>query len=150
MPITSANTDGITGVRITLLPHRLQRYDTCGDYLYDKDSGELEIRVSQTADWRESITVAIHELVEASLVIQKGVPVELIDMFDQAFEGDQDEPGEHPSAPYYDEHVTATVVERLVAHAIGLHWIEYEDHIYALSDSYPRVPLPSDEDPRPQ
>lgn len=137
MPITppnSANAAGVRTVRIEVVPHAMQRYDTCGDYVYDEESGTLEIRVSRTEDWREAMTVAVHELVEALLVIQDGVPVELIDSFDQHFEGDEDEPGEHAHSPYYDQHVTATVVERLMAHAFGLHWPCYEDHIYALSD----------------
>lgn len=133
MPITPASKDRVTSVTIDVIPHQLQRYDTCGDYMYDASEGRLQIRVSATDDWCEAMTVAVHELVEALLVIQRGIPIAQIDAFDQQFGGDRDEPGEHPDAPYYDEHLVATVVERLVAHELGLHWPTYEDHLYELS-----------------
>ena len=133
MPITPPNSDRVYRVVVDVIPHRLQRYDTCGDYLYDAEQRELTIRVSQTADWREAMVVLVHELVEALLVVQRGIPVAQIDTFDQTLGGDVDEPGEHPQSPYYDEHLAATVVERLVAHELGLHWPTYEQNIYALS-----------------
>jgi hypothetical protein len=144
MPITRPNDDRVYRVTIDVIPHRLQRYDTCGDYLYDASDRHLQIRVSQTPDWREAMTVAAHELIEALLVIQRGISIPAIDTFDQTCGGDVDEPGEHPESPYYDEHLTATVVERLLAHELGLHWPTYEEHIYALSEQYPHEPASDD------
>ena len=138
MPITPASKDGVVSVTIDVIPHQLQRYDTCGDYVYNQDERYLQIRVSQTDDWREAMTVAVHELVEALLVVQRGISEPQISAFDQKFGGDVDEPGEHPESPYYDEHLVATVVERAMAHELGLHWPTYEEHIYALSDTYPQ------------
>ncbi|MFY9838208.1 MAG: hypothetical protein WAK55_17410 [Xanthobacteraceae bacterium] len=141
MPITHPNTDRVAAITIDVIPHHLQRYDTCGDYTYDAYEKTLAITVSATDDWREAMTVAVHELVEALLVIQRGIPVAAIDSFDRGFSGgDQDEPGDAPDAPYYDEHQSATVVEYLMAHELGLHWPSYEEHIYALSDTYTTNP----------
>ena len=74
MPITPASKDRVTSVTIDVIPHQLQRYDTCGDYMYDASEGRLQIRVSATDDWCEAMTVAVHELVEALLVVQRGIP----------------------------------------------------------------------------
>lgn len=135
MPITAPSPRGVTRVTIDVIPHRLQRYDTCGDYVYDGE-GWLQIRVSATADWREAMTVAVHELVEALLVVQRDIPIQSIDAFDQAYlvSNPDDEPGDAPAAPYYDEHQSATVVEYLMAHEFGLHWPSYEEHVDALSE----------------
>ena len=137
MPVTTPSPRGVTRVTIDVIPHHLQRYDTCGDYVYDGE-GWLQIRVSQTADWREAMTVAVHELVEALLVVQRDISIPAIDDFDVAYlvSNPHDEPGDAPGAPYYDEHQSATVAERLVAHELGLHWPAYEDDIYALSKTY--------------
>jgi hypothetical protein len=136
MPITPPGADRVTAISIDVIPHTLQRYDTCGDYVYDATDGTLAITVSATGDWRESMAVAVHELVEALLAVQRGVSIAAIDAWDKVHDGDADEPGEMAGAPYYDEHLTATVVERLLAHELGLHWPAYEDDIYALSAHY--------------
>lgn len=147
MPISRPSPDQVTSVTIDVIPHSLQRYETCGDYRYDPSEGHLWITVSQGADWREAMAVAVHELVEALLVIQAGIPIAAIDAFDQAQSGDADEPGEMAEAPYYDQHLTATVVERLFAHAVGLHWPRYEDDIYALAQPTAQSEQPTDAGP---
>ena len=119
-------------VLIETIPHGEQRYDTVGDYLFDPGTGTLNIFVSETGDWREAMTVALHELTESLLVIQRGVSLEAIDDFDKRFDGDEDEPGEQPDSPYREEHLSATVVERLIAFEIGLDWPTFEKNIYAL------------------
>lgn len=155
MPISRPNHDAVTSVTIDVIPHQLQRYETCGDYGYDAAEGRLWIRVSQGADWREPMAVAVHELVEALLVIQRGISIAAIDAYDRAHTGDADEPGETAGSPYYDEHLAATVVERLVAHELGVHWPTYEDHIYELAqpttpsdDAGPTAERPPDSPPR--
>lgn len=124
----------IKTVSIKIIPHREQRYPTAGDWIWDPYTGDLQIRVSATADWREAISVAIHELVEATLCIQRHVNPDLVDSFDMFFEknrkdGDDSEPGDDPRAPYYDEHQVATNVEHIVTTALGLHWNTYNDHL---------------------
>lgn len=130
MKISPATLPAITSVSIRTIPHDEQRYETCGDYQWE--DGHLAILVSDTGDWRETMTVALHEMVEALLCYQRGVTEVSISDFDQQFTGDEDEPGEQPEAPYREEHLTATVVERLMAFELGLHWPAYEQHIYAL------------------
>ncbi len=42
------------------------------------------------------------------------------------------EPGEHPGAPYHDEHMFATRIEEMLAKQLGVDWAEYERAIEAL------------------
>ncbi len=45
----------------------------------------------------------------------------------------QPEPGDHPNCPYFDEHVFASRIERLLAGELSVNWFEYEKAIEALS-----------------
>lgn len=107
-----------------------EKYETCGDYFwYD---GTLHIRVSEVPEHADySLPVIVHELVEALLCHERGIHSAVIDRFDMQFEakreeGNTDEPGDDPSAPYHDEHVFATIIERLVARELGIEWSGYE------------------------
>ena len=135
---------GIENTVVYTIPHGDQRYDTCGDWVYDDKDRMLAVYTSKTEDWRESFCVAIHEQVEAALCIRAGIRQADVDAFDIAYEakrveGDESEPGDSLDAPYYHEHQIATQVERIVATAIGLHWPTYEANLYALPQGAPDV-----------
>jgi len=112
-------------VRIVIetIPHKDQRYPTVGDYFYDGDT--LKIFVSKTRDWRYSFLIAVHELVEAGLCKHAGIDYKAIDDFDMNFKGGG-EPGDHPDAPYREQHTAATGVERYLAAKLGVNWKKYE------------------------
>lgn len=117
------------------MPHAAQRYPTVGDYQTFPDG--ILVTVSAMSDWRYEALVAVHELVEKILVDHRKIPESLIDSFDIVFEelrqsGDTSEPGDHPSAPYRDEHRFATLVERLLAKELGVSWAEYEAEVQNL------------------
>lgn len=133
----------IREVAIAVIDHKEQLYPTSGNYWYDKDKQRLTIVVSKTDDWRESIAVAIHELVEASLCLDRGINFDDITTFDIDFERayavdplrfPTDEPGEMPEAPYFKEHAVADVVERLVVKEFGIPWVSYDRNLEALMD----------------
>lgn len=120
---------------IESIPHAAQRYPTVGDWVFDAD-GTLHITVSQMDDDAEFL-VGIHEAIEAHLCHKRGVKQEDVDAFDKAFEarredGNEDEPGDHPNAPYHREHFFATTVERLLAAELGVNWHNYDARINAL------------------
>lgn len=121
---------------IETIPHDQQRYPTCGDWQWT-DPDTLSIKVSQLSDWRRGACVAIHELAEVLMCKQDGVTEQAVDEFDKNFEanraeGNEDEPGDDPAAPYRKQHFTATNIERILAQALGVDWKEYEDEICAL------------------
>jgi len=113
---------------IQFIPHKDQRYETCGDWFYEGDS--LIIYVSALSDWKRSALVAIHELVEVVLCNHAGITQEQVDKFDEEFERarerglytDDEEPGDHPASPYRVQHGIATGVERILASVLGIIW----------------------------
>jgi len=123
-------------ITIETIPHDQQRYPTVGDWQWT-DPETLVIRVSQLSDWRREVLIAVHELVEVLMCKYDGVTQEAVDEFDKDFEkkrldGNVDEPGDHPDAPYRIQHFTATTIERILAQALGVDWQEYEKEIYEL------------------
>ena len=125
---------------IETIPHEAHRYTTVGDWYYDSD-GVLHIKVSKLSDWRREMLIAIHELVEVLTCKNDGVTQEVVDKFDMEFEanrkeGNEDEPGDDPSAPYVNQHCLATGIERILAQQWGVNWKEYERELCDL----PEVP----------
>lgn len=122
-------------VDVSCIPHREQRYETCGDW--QKLGETLKIRVSDTGDRFSNLLVGLHEMVEAILCEAQGVSEIDVDNFDMLFEklrveGNLEEPGDHPSAPYHHQHKIADIVERLVAVELGINWEEHCARVEAL------------------
>lgn len=125
-------------MNITLksIPHDQQRYETAGDWKINPD-GSIEINVSDMGNEDYNFLVALHELVEVWLCQKRGIKDEDVTKFDIAFEesrgkNDNGEPGDEPDAPYQNEHLIATGVEKIVAASIGVKWKEYDDAVNAL------------------
>ena len=121
-------------LKIELIPHEEQRYETTGDWQIDAD-GAICIKVSDTGLRMDALLVGIHEAIEVILCREHGVKEVDVDAFDIEFNRTHDlseeEPGEDPKAPYFKEHAVADVVERLLALHAGVPWKEYEDRIDA-------------------
>jgi hypothetical protein len=117
-------------INIEVIPHEVQRYPTVGDYWVE--DGVQQVRVSRLPDWRYEILVAVHEIVELALARHRGIPETVISEFDVEFERMREkrlrsgEPGDHPESPYRKEHFFATNLERLLAGALDVDWLEYE------------------------
>lgn len=116
---------------IHTIPHKQQRYDTCGDYIKRREN-VLEFRVSVLEEPRMEALIAIHEIVEQTLCEAKGISINTIDAFDLTFTGDG-EPGDHIDAPYRDQHRIATFIEKYLARKLGIDWKEYERKLNELS-----------------
>ncbi len=119
---------------IKTIKHEDQRYRTCGDWLYNKTSGEIVIYVSSMNDWRKEALVAIHELCEVILCRDKDITTQDVDIFDRMFEENRQvnnysEPGDDKRAPYYKQHQIATSIERIMAAELGVDWNDYENTI---------------------
>ena len=122
-------------INIKTIPHKDQRYDTCGDYWWDSET--LQVRISELgrADWE--FLILIHELIEWFLIHLGGIDVNDIDRFDREYEanrkkGDISEPGNDPKAPYHTQHMIASAFERLLAPVLGVDWGQYEKFIDSL------------------
>ncbi len=125
---------------IEVIPHKSQRYDTCGDWQWTEfvegtsalPYAALRIRVSDTGNWRSNMLIACHELVEAVLCKAHGITGEQVDAWDITGPGKYlDEPGDHANSPYRWEHCVAEQVERMLAREM-IAWQEHEAHIAEL------------------
>ena len=121
-------------ITIEVIEHHAQRYDTCGDWQYNKDKTELKIKVSDLGDWRYNALVGLHEAIEALSCEQHGITEKMVDDFDIIFEknrsvDDPAEPGDAFDAPYRHQHFFATSIERLIAQELDVSWSTYEAEI---------------------
>jgi hypothetical protein len=119
----------IKSIKITVIPHALQRYQTSGDWVIEK--GDLHIYVSDLGDYRMNLMTGIHEAVEAVLCHANGITQARVDAFDIAFEKARpllciDEPGDDDAAPYFRQHQLATSVERMLGAEMDVSWTSYE------------------------
>ena len=110
------------------------RYPTTGDWQFNED-GHLHVTVAvHEKNDRSAFLVALHEMVEAFLCKEAGIEEEAVSAFDIAHL-DLPEPGEHPDAPYREQHAVATEVEKIVARALGRDWDDHEDWVAAAGDA---------------
>lgn len=122
-------------VRIRTIAPEAQRYPTVGDWPQGLEVAGAEVLVSALSDWREEACVAIHEFAEALLCRHEGITPEAVDAFDSTdINPKYEEHGDDPAAPYHQAHVTAGIIERTLALALGVDWTEYADHINAAFD----------------
>lgn len=127
---------------IETIPHEQHRYTTVGDWYYDED-GTLRIKISKLSEEKREWLIAIHELIEVLTCKLDGVTQDQVDKFDKEFEdnrpeGNEDEPGDDPFAPYRDQHCLATGVERLLAAKWNVGWKEYEQELCDLPEVEPK------------
>jgi hypothetical protein len=129
------------GVQVMLymvqsIAHKDQRYETVGDWLCGR--GHLRyVNVSKMGNEDYEFLVGIHEQIEAWLCLKRGITQAAVDEFDKAFEaarveGNTDEPGHDPAAPYGREHRFAEKIERLVAEELGIEWDAYDKAVVSL------------------
>ncbi len=116
---------------IDTIEHKYQRYMTCGDWFKEKEY--LRIRVSQFPDPDYEFLVALHEFIESYLCKKHGITGKSVDDFDMNFMG-EGEPGDCKEAPYHIQHVTATLIERVMASLLEVSWKEYELAINSLPE----------------
>lgn len=119
-------------IAITVIPHKDQRYPTCGDWQFDKD-GNLQIRVSDCGHWLHNFLIARHELDEAILCKANGVTQEQVDKYDLEHPEAGDDCFSHNmDAPYSHYHNLALAAEYQMASNLEVRWDEYTDAVEKL------------------
>jgi hypothetical protein len=113
-----------------VIPHKKQRYNTCGDYL--KQNGKWEFKVSKLECADYEILVMIHEIVEWYLTQNLGIKEEDITYFDTHEGKDSDDPGTMKSAPYHKQHMQAMKIEKMMCKFLELDWDTYDKSFYKL------------------
>jgi hypothetical protein len=120
-------------ITIKTIQHSKQRYDTCGDWWFDK-KGNLQIRVSDMDNWKYEYLVGDHEVREALLCKDRGITQKEVDKFDMNWKehGMITEVGNDPSAPYYKEHKFSTKIEMMTAKELKVNWDKYDKKVNGL------------------
>jgi len=122
-------------ITIEVIRPENQRYKTAGDWQWDRRDSKfgdsLYITVGRLGDERYEFLVALHELIEAYLCKENSITQEQVDEFDK-HNPELDEPGESPMAPYYKEHMRASIIERIMAQFLDVDWLKYEDALDSL------------------
>jgi len=92
------------------VPKEELRYPTVGDWIPEKDGGEIQVLKIGNEDYE--FLVMVHELVEYYLCHRRGITDEEVCEFDKKYyeSGKEGEPGDDPQAPYWREHSIATVI----------------------------------------
>lgn len=128
-------------IQIEAIPHKKQRYETCGDYYKDVcDCGRKHwYFYSSKTNVDYEFLIVIHELVEWYLTQKRGIAEPKITAFDKLFEEERkqgkwkdEEPGFDKRAPYRKEHVFADKIEKLVAKELKVNWDKYTKDINKL------------------
>jgi hypothetical protein len=132
---------------IETIPHDQQRYNTCGDWKWTAVD-ELTIKISafpggmKSSKYLYETLVAVHELVEAISCDARGIGEHQVDAFDNdehwIDEADQleIEIGDHPEAPYKEQHCFATGIERMLCAYFKIDWFEYEKELIKMTETY--------------
>ena len=118
-------------ITIKVIPHTEQRYETTGDWVVDPQ-GNVTIYVSSVENWKSEYLVALHELVEVALCIDRGISQETVDEFDMSHP-ELEDPGIDQRAPYHKEHMVSVEIEKRLAQELGVNW---EEHCLLLESLY--------------
>lgn len=123
-------------IDILVIPHVRQRYNTIGDWYWDEVRMRLCIRISSLDNWKYEALIGIHELVEVVFCRHFGVTEKQVDDWDMSHI-ESDDPGSILGCPYYYQHKSALIVEKIVAHIMNIDWDVYEGEIERVSLTYP-------------
>jgi hypothetical protein len=120
------------GIKLEIVEPGTHRAGITGaDWFYD-EAGELHIKVSRMSDWRYTVTLLTHELVEALMCRHNGVTPKDVDEFDMPYARTHEfdlNAGDEPDAPYRHEHCLATAIERILAAELDIIWKSYDDEV---------------------
>lgn len=124
------------------IPDSSIRHHQIGDWAYTETS--VHAFVSEDCPEQSKLPILFHELIESILCRRDGISDESVCDFDEQYEkeraegkhGEYDEPGDDPRAPYRQQHMAATHVERAVCHVLGINWTEHSQ-LALLSESVP-------------
>lgn len=113
-------------IAIKSVPQEKIRAKQAGDWWINQDA--ILVHVLETLSLEDQLRVAVHELIEAFLCRRDKVTDESVCGFDEQYEKEReegkhkedDEPGDDPRAPYREQHMAATHVERACCHVLNI------------------------------
>ena len=125
----------IKRIIIDFIPLKDMRWHGLGDY-YPEEDGVTKIFVADTGNELYNRFIAIHELVENTELIAKGIPVKTIDDYcDKVFAAGGSPTSSSKDSPIHREHCFADCIEYLTVLECGISRKDYDDDIDKILDS---------------
>jgi hypothetical protein len=119
----------MTDIIIKSIPIKDMRWGILGDYFEPKNCSQ-KILVAETSNEIKNRLLAIHELVETTLLIAHGITVQEIDAYCDKKKAEGAMPdSDEADSPIYKEHQIADICERIVCQAAGIKWKEYDNDL---------------------
>jgi hypothetical protein len=111
------------------------RWHGLGDY-YPEENGVKKIFVADTGNELYNRFIAIHELVEDTELIAKGIPIKVIDDYcDKVFAAGGSPTSADKDSPIHREHCFADCIEYLTVLECGISRRDYDNGIDAILDN---------------
>lgn len=102
------------------------RYETLGDYTTRKDGG-IDIKTFSKMTDIERKAVAIHELIEQTLLEFKGITPEMVDRWDTEDTGGAYDPNMYDKNEWYKKaDYIALSIEKIIIEWAGMKWGAYD------------------------
>ena len=98
--------------------------DQLDDYGIDKN--ELWFQIKDTGVELYNLILLVHAMVEYMTTQARGIPLAIIDKFDDRHQ-DSEEPGDEVNSPYRNEHNMAVGIERILCAYMNIPWKVYEE-----------------------
>ena len=114
-------------IRIDFAKPEEFRYQEIGNYGdYGSDENGTWFRILETGNPIYNLAILVHELYEKVVKDRDGVPDPVVDDWDLMHPED-DDPGMLDGCPYREQHMDATLLERMVLSLAGEKWKDYEE-----------------------
>jgi hypothetical protein len=97
--------------------------DGLGDYGFSKD--DIWIHVLDTGSLIYNMIILVHEIAEIVMIQARGIPLAIINAYDEAHP-DVDDPGDESDSPYNKEHSLSLAIERIICAYLGISWKAYD------------------------
>jgi hypothetical protein len=95
---------------------------------YGVDGERLWFEIKDTGIEGYNLLLLIHAIVEYLLTEGRGIPLAMIDKFDEDHP-DSEEPGDEVNAPYRNEHCLSIGIERIICAYLNIPWKVYEERL---------------------
>jgi hypothetical protein len=119
-------------INIKTKPILEMRWNGLGDYYPTKD-GVKNIYIAETGNELYNRFIAIHELIEDTLLMAHGIPVEVIDSYcDKVFASGKELTSDNPDSPIHREHLFSGLLEYLTVLECGIERKKYDEDIEEL------------------
>ena len=116
---------------------KLRKGFTGCDWWWEQDN-LIVLVAEELTDWRERMSLAMHEESEALICRHMGITHKMVDQFDEkyAIENPFDKgslgAGDCADAPYKIPHHFGTAIERIMTGAMNVDWKPYDERLSAL------------------